>query len=108
MSSVMSPYLMSLSNRRSKRRSSRMTDPQPINTHNHDSDNMMEDNELVAKALLDGDNQGSYFHNAGSANQSQPFNNVANQIRGGRATNAGVVGYGSAPRAKIERRRGRR
>lgn len=104
-SNTMSPYLMRRSGTRSIRKVSRVDTPQATNMSNFDNANMMEDNVLIAKRLLDADDQGGYYHENGRAEMAMPFNNNAHQIRAGRQGNAYTVGYDTPQRAKLERRR---
>jgi hypothetical protein len=101
----MSPYLLRRSGTRSARKVSRVDTPQATNMSNFDNANIMEDNVLIAKRLLDSDDQGGYYHENGRAEMAESFNNNANQIRAGRQGNAYVVGYDTPQRAKLERRR---
>tara|TARA_R110000822_G_scaffold24166_7_gene73961 strand:- start:2992 stop:3312 length:321 start_codon:yes stop_codon:yes gene_type:complete len=102
---TMSPYLMRKSGNRSVRRISRIDTPQATNMSNYDNANIMEDNVLESKRMLDGDDQGGYFHDSNRAEMAVAFNNNANMIRSGRQGNAYVIGYNTPQRAKLERRR---
>tara|TARA_R110000824_G_scaffold145632_1_gene314077 strand:+ start:111 stop:275 length:165 start_codon:yes stop_codon:yes gene_type:complete len=50
---TMSPYLMRKSGNRSVRRISRIDTPQATNMSNYDNANIMEDNVLESKRMLD-------------------------------------------------------
>ena len=102
-SNTMSPYIIRRSNRRSVRRVARLEYPIATTMTNYDNISMLADT-TEAKRLLDGDDQGGYYHDSSKATQAVPFNNNANEIRSGRQGNAYTVGYGES-RARLERRR---
>jgi hypothetical protein len=102
--STFSPYLLS-KNIRGQRRRGRLEDPSPISEWNFDSADMVRQDHLVAKRLLDGDEQGSYFHDSAKQDLAEKYSNNMNQIRGGRPSNTGVSSDNIPYRARLERNR---